>query len=178
MRATLKEYGKYIIGVAIICYIVLSLIFKNNSVLDNLEGSISITLLISYLYAEYIWKYNPIDKTPKIYGSYEAYFISDYDKKRRKANIVIKQNLISTRIYVTTKESKSESTSSSLLKKEDNWQLIYTYTNVPNSTERVHSEIHFGTCIFNIVGNNILNGNYYTDRKTIGDIKNIKKISK
>ena len=178
MRETLKEYGKYILGLAIVCYIILSLIFKNNSFLDNLEGSISITLLFSYLYAEYLWKHNPIDKTPKIYGNYQACFISDYDGKRRLADITIKQNLISTRIYMKTKESKSESTSSTLLKKEDSWQLIYTYTNIPNSTERNHSEIHFGTCIFDIIDNKIIGGNYYTDRKTIGDIKNFKKMTK
>ena len=83
MKETLQEYGKYIIGVAIICYILLSIFFKNNSVLDNIEGSISLTLLFCYLYAEYIWKYIPIDKTPKIYGDYKAVFISEYDGKKR-----------------------------------------------------------------------------------------------
>lgn len=178
MKETLKEYVKYIIGVAIICYILLSIFFKNNSVLDNIEGSISLTLLISYIYAEHLWKYNPINKTPKIYGDYEAVFISEYDEKKRKSNITIKQNLISTRIYMKTNESKSESTTSTLLKKEDSWQLIYTYTNIPNANERNHSEIHFGTCILDIEDNNIKNGSYYTDRKTSGDITNIKKINK
>ena len=177
MKETLQEYGKYIIGVAIICYILLSIFFKNNSVLDNIEGSISLTLLFCYLYAEYIWKYIPIDKTPKIYGDYKAVFISEYDGKKRKANITIKQNLISTRIYMKTNESKSESTTSTLIKKEDSWQLIYTYTNIPNANERNHSEIHFGTCILDIIDNKIINGNYYTDRKTAGDINNINKIS-
>jgi hypothetical protein len=76
-----------------------------------------------------------------------------------------------------TNESKSESTTSTLIKKEDSWQLIYTYTNIPNANERNHSEIHFGTCILDIIDNKIINGNYYTDRKTAGDIKNINKIS-
>ena len=102
----------------------------------------------------------------------------DGENKRRMADITIKQNLISTRIYMKTKESKSESTSSTLLKKEDSWKLIYTYTNIPNSTERNHSKIHFGTCIFDIIDNKIIGGNYYTDRKTIGDIKNFKKMPK
>ena len=35
--------------------------------------------------------------------------------------------MISTRIYINTKESNSESISSDLIKKQDYWQLIYTY---------------------------------------------------
>ena len=92
--------------------------------------------------------------------------------------IEIKQDLLSTRVYIKTKESKSESVTSSLRKKQDSWQLIYTYENIPNSKERDHSEIHFGTCTLNIVNNQIENGFYYTDRNTTGDIENITSIKK
>lgn len=176
MRETLKKYGKYVFGLAIIGYFILSALFKDNSFFDNMDGAISLTLIISFVYAEYLWKYNPFDKTPKIYGNYEAFLISEYDKKKRKISLVIKQNLLSTRIYMKSKESKSESISSNLIKKEDCWQLIYTYNNIPNANERNHSEIHFGTCVLDISGNKILNGTYYTDRKTIGDISNIRKV--
>lgn len=176
MRETLKNYGKYFFGFAIICYFILSSIFEDNSFCDNFDATISITLFVSFLYVEYLWKYNPIEKTPKLYGKYEAILKSIYDIKKRKININIKQNLISTRIYIHTKESNSESISSSLLKKQDSWQLIYTYENIPNATERNHSEIHYGTCKFRIVGDKIISGEYYTDRKTIGEIINIKKV--
>ena len=108
MRETLKEYGKYIIGVALIVYFTISLIFKENNFWDNLDLTITITLVISVLYSQILWKYNPLEKTPKIYGEYEAKFISTYDKSIRKMNIEIKQDLLSTRIYMTTKESQSE----------------------------------------------------------------------
>lgn len=177
MRETLKDYGKYIIGIALIVYFIVSLIFKENKFWDNLDLTTTITLIISVLYSQIFWRYNPLEKTPKIYGEYEAQFISTYDKSIRKMNFEIKQDLLSTRIYMTTKESQSESITSSLKKKQDNWQLIYSYENVPNSIERDHSEIHFGTCILNIINNKITSGCYYTDRKTTGDIKKITKIS-
>lgn len=178
MRETLKEYGKYIIGVALIVYFIISLIFKENNFWDNLDLTITITLIISVLYSQIFWKYNPLEKTPKIYGEYEAKFISTYDKSARIMNIEIKQDLLSTRIYMTTKESQSESITSSLKKKQDSWQLIYSYENVPNSIEREHSEIHFGTCMLNIINNKIKGGTYYTDRKTTGDINEITKLNK
>ena len=56
MKETLQEYGKYIIGVAIICYILLSRFFKNNSVLDNIEGSISCRIdTLCYIVSLEIW---------------------------------------------------------------------------------------------------------------------------
>lgn len=178
MRETLKEYGKFYLGCALIIYAILSLIFKNASFFDLFDTTITITTLISILYVECLWKFNPFDKTPKLYGEYNATFISNFDKKKneRKMNLTIKQNLFSTRIYIITDESKSESISSSLIKKTDCWQLIYTYCNIPNAIERNHSCIHFGTSIFNISKNNLISGIYYTDRNTSGDIKNIKKI--
>lgn len=178
MRETLKEYGKYFIGIAIIVYFVVNLILKKIEFGDKLDYSITITLFISLIYSQFLWKYNPFEKTPKLYGKYEAQFISTYDKKKKKMQIEIKQDLLSTRVYIKTKESKSESVTSSLRKKQDSWQLIYTYENIPNSKERDHSEIHFGTCTLNIVNNQIENGFYYTDRNTTGDIENITSIKK
>lgn len=176
MRETLKDYGKYIVEIALIVYFIISLIFKENTFLDNLDLTTTITLIFCLLYSQILWKYNPFEKTPKIFGEYEAQFVSTYDKNKRKMNFEIKQDLLSTRIYMITKESQSESITSSLKKKQDSWQLIYSYENVPNSIEREHSEIHFGTCIFNIMNNKITSGTYYTDRKTTGDIKEIIKI--
>ena len=176
MRETLKGYGKYFLGLAILIYVILSIVLKNKSILDNLDLTITITLILATIYSEWLWKYNPLEKTPKIYGEYKMTFISTYDNSKRTMNVKIKQNLFSNRIYMNTKESRSESISSSIITKKDNCELIYTYQNIPNATERNHSEIHFGTCTFSIIDNKIISGSYYTDRKTTGEIKNIKKI--
>ena len=147
MPEKLEKHEKIFIGFAIICYFILTFFCKNNSFLDNLNATITITLFVRFMYVEYLWKYIPIENQPKIYGSYEAILKSTYDKQKRKISIVIKQNLVSTRIYIHTEESNSESISSNLLKKQDYWQLIYTYENTPNSLERNHSVIHHGTCM-------------------------------
>ena len=175
MKEVLKKYGSYVLGIAIIIFVSLSILFKNNNFIDNLDGAISLTLFLCFIYYKYLWKYNPFDKIPKIYGNYEANLISDFDKKKRKIKLEIKQDLLSTRIYMESKESKSESISSNLIKEEDGWKLIYAYNNLPNAKERHHSEIHYGTCVLEIKNNKILKGTYYTDRKTLGDIENIKK---
>ena len=176
MRETLKGYGKYFLGLAIISYVIISIILKDKSILDNLDLAITISLILAGIYSSWLWKYNPFEKTPKIYGKYKMTFISTYDNSKRTMNVTIKQDLISNRIYMNTKESRSESLTSSIVTKKDVCELVYTYQNIPNATERKHSEVHFGTCKFCIINNKIENGSYYTDRNTTGEIKNIKKI--
>jgi len=176
MREELKGYGKYFLGTAILTYALLSVVLENKSVLDNLDLAITITLVLTTIYSKWLWKYNPFERNPKIYGEYKMTFISTYDNSKRLMDVTIKQDLFSNRIKMTTKESESESTISSIITKKDSCELIYTYQNIPNAVERNHSEIHFGTCRFNIVENKILSGEYYTDRKTTGIIKNIKKV--
>lgn len=176
MRESLKNYGKYFIGLGIIIYFILSIILKSKSFIDILDMSITITLVFATIYSEWLWKYNPLEKNPKIYGNYKMTFISTYDNSKRTMNVTIKQDLFSNRIYMNTTESRSESLTSSIVTKKDICELVYTYQNIPNATERKHSEVHFGTCKFCIVNNKIENGSYYTDRNTTGEIKNIKKI--
>ncbi len=176
MRETLKGYGKYFLGLAILSYVIISIILKDKSILDNLDLAITISLILAGIYSSWLWKYNPFEKTPKIYGKYKMTFISTYDNSKRTMDVTIKQDLISNRIYMNTKESRSESLTSSIVTKKDVCELVYTYQNIPNATERKHSEVHFGTCKFCIINNKIENGSYYTDRKTTGEIKNIKKI--
>ena len=176
MRETLKGYGKYFLGLAILSYVIISMILKDKSILDNLDLAITISLILAGIYSSWLWKYNPFEKTPKIYGKYKMTFISTFDNSKRTMDVTIKQDLISNRIYMNTKESRSESLTSSIVTKKDVCELVYTYQNIPNATERKHSEVHFGTCKFCIINNKIENGSYYTDRKTTGEIKNIKKI--
>ena len=129
MRETLKGYGKYFLSLAILVYVILSIVLKNKSILDNLDLTITINLILATIYSEWLWKYNPLEKTPKIYGEYKMIFISTYDNSKRTMNVKIKQNLFSNRIYMSTKESRSESISSSIITKKDNCELIYTYQN-------------------------------------------------
>lgn len=176
MEEIIKNHLKYISGIAILLFVGLQFLFKNDTIIDNIDRAITITSIIVVVHFSFGWKYNPLIKIPRISGKYNATLVSDYDNKKRKIEFVIKQNLFNTRVYMNSKESNSECICTTLVKKEDNWQLIYTYQNVPNAIERHHSEIHFGTCIIDIVDKKMVKGMYYTDRKTIGDINSIIKI--
>ena len=95
---------------------------------------------------------------------------SSYDNIERKAVLEIRQTLMSVHITLTTDESKSNSLSASIDEILGEMQLTYCYLNTPKSEFRHRSEIHYGTAMLSITNPASLDGQYYTDRKTTGDM--------
>ena len=60
-------YAKYFIGIAIIVYFIVSFVCKKTGFWDKLDYSITITIFISLIYSQFLWKYNPFEKTPKLF---------------------------------------------------------------------------------------------------------------
>lgn len=166
----LKNCLKYIIAPAILLFISLNNIFPNIEVLDLIDIVVTIVILVFVFYIKYLWRFNPFEKIPKIFGTYDVKFVSTHDKKIRKMKMVINQTLYQTKIKIITEESESVSIVSNIKKINGEWKLIYTYENIPKMLERKHSNIHYGTCILSIENKKISSGYYYTDRNTKGDI--------
>ena len=166
-----KKYIKYLITIAILVFVLINKFFPKMEIMDIIDISVIIVGIGFAIYTKYIWKYNPFEKKPKVYGSYNVIFISTHDNKKRKMDIDIEQTLFKTKIKIITKESKSVSLVANIEKINDEWKLIYTYKNEPNILERNHSGIHYGTCILSIENNKIIGGYYYTDRNTSGEIE-------
>ena len=101
---------------------------------------------------------------------------SDYDKSERRATLEIRQTLTLIHITLITDESKSRSLSASIDEILGEVQLTYCYLNTPKSEYRERSEIHYGTATLSITGSKTLEGQYYTDRKTRGDMTFISEL--
>lgn len=132
---------------------------------------VAVTSLITITYIYHVWRYNPLEKCPVLCKSYDGVITPTCDSVPRKATITIKQNLISVNITLQTEESKSISISSCIDKVYNETQLVYTYRNNPNAEVRERSQIHYGTVILCIDNVNEISGQYFTDRKTTGDMK-------
>ena len=179
MIESYKKTIKYILFFSLPLFFIISNKLQDKSIADQISYTVSISLFAYELYIKFFWKWNPLEKTPKISGYYEMTFISTYsDSHPALMNVEIKQDLLSTRVYVTTEESSSKTITSDIIKDADFYELIYTFENIPSAKNKSKSCIHFGTCRFKIRNNIILSGEYYTSRKTTGDIINIKKIKK
>lgn len=132
--------------------------------------AISIAVIFAGLYEKFFWRLNPFEKTPKLAKRYVGSLKSSYDNIERKAVLEIRQTLMSVHITLTTDESKSNSLSASIDEILGEMQLTYCYLNTPKSEFRHRSEIHYGTAMLSITNPASLDGQYYTNRKTTGDM--------
>jgi len=132
---------------------------------------IGITAVIMGLYERWFWKYNPFEKTPVLKKRYTGILKSSYDNTIRKASLEVKQTLLSVHVVFISGESKSKSISASIDEILGENQLTYCYLNTPKSEFRHRSEIHFGTALLCVDNPTSITGQYYTDRKTIGDME-------
>ena len=133
--------------------------------------AIGFSTIVMLFYEKKLWKYNPLEKTPVLKKKYSGTIRSTYDGIERPATLEIKQTLLSVNIIFISGESKSRSISSSIDKIYDEWQLTYCYLNIPQANVRSRSAIHFGTAMLCIENPNKIQGQYFSDRKTTGDMK-------
>lgn len=89
--------------------------------------------------------------------------------------IAIKQSFSSISCVMYSRESTSLSASAQLLRQEDELplRLSFTYHNHPRANVRERSEMHYGAAILRVVTHpeRMLEGQYWTDRKTTGDLQ-------
>ena len=178
----MKEQQKKLIDIAVwgaIIFFVLRCIISWKNIiaafsLYDLFGyaseAIGIAVIFTVLYEKFIWRFNPFDSTPKLAARYSGTLKSNYDNIERDAVLIIKQTLLSVHVTMYTDESKSKSLSASIDEVLGEMQLTYCYLNTPKSEYRTRSEIHYGTATLSVSDSREIEGQYYTDRKTTGDM--------
>jgi len=176
-----EQYKKLVnktVWIVIILFCIRCLISWNSLIIDfstydifSCAGeAIGATAIIIGCYEKWLWKYNPLEDTPVLKKHYIGILKSTYDGIERKASLEIKQTLLSTYIVLISDESKSKSISSSIDVILGENQLTYCYLNMPQASVRAKSEIHYGTAMLCIENPNKLTGQYFSDRKTTGDM--------
>lgn len=178
----MKEQQKKLIEKAVWCAVflfVLRCLFSYEELITgvslyDLSGhageAVSVTIVLAVLYEKRLWRFNPFENTPKLAYRYSGILKSNYDHLERPASLIIKQTLLSVKITLLTDESKSNSLSATIEEILGEKLLIYCYINTPNSEQRDRSQIHYGTAIFSLSCPTKIEGQYYTDRKTAGDM--------
>ena len=178
----MKSQQKKIINICVwstVALFVLRCILSWKSILTGVSAydlfgyaseAISVAVFFSGAYEKVLWRNNPFESTPKFARRYTGTMKSTYDHIERKASLEIKQTLLSVHVTLVTGESKSKSLSASIDEVLGEMQLTYCYLNTPKSEYRYRSEIHYGTATLSAGNTAILEGQYYTDRNTTGDM--------
>ncbi len=170
----MKKTVKSICGISIALYVVLRTKFEFG---DAISYSISASVFFYFLYDKWLWRFNPFNTVPKIYGCYKNSSISTYDGGISCESLIyIKQTLSKITITEKMDDGVCISVVSSLYKcNEDDtqWFLNYTYLTHPKKPE---DDMHFGTSILYIKDHQALEGFYYTNRiqQTKGQQKLVK----
>lgn len=164
------------IWVAIVLFVLRYFICKFSTLYDFIGATgevITVTLFIMGIYSCWLWKYNPLEKVPKLMGTYKGIIDYKFDGKegQKETIVTIKQTLISIKIQIRTNEITSNTIVGNLVEERDEYVLYYTYITNPKSKYSKKNPIQYGTCRLSTENPKYLEGIYWTSRKTIGDIK-------
>jgi len=188
------DYKKLLWGSSFVAIMVILIFVKYNDIklgvnIDTLSiiGTIGgVNWFLWELFKRWFWKLSIfrgwLVKIPNLNGEWVGTLQSTWkDPSTRKVispiiiDANIKQDLTSVAVDITSNEMVSQSIVAVVKcnSERDVVEICYTYQSEPGATVRHRSEIHFGTAKLsykNSRGKETLEGNYWTDRKTTGDI--------
>lgn len=184
----IRSFAFTIIGLVFCTYIIIFLSTQNlqsidfNKALTDILSTISINVVLWTLFIKWGWKwklfYPWLVPFPNLSGEWEGGLKSNWKEKSLDpilTEISITQTFLNVQVKIRTNESRSRSIVASFDIDKDRGleQLIYSYINIPKPIVRKRSEIHYGSTLltFNGFKVNELEGQYWTDRKTTGEIK-------
>ena len=132
---------------------------------DLILESSGYSVIAIVIYERYLWKYNPFVKIPRLRKKYTGVLSYNY-----KWKFEIKQSFLSTDVKLKSNEISSKTITSDLVEENGEFVLYYTYITNPLSRCSDENPIQVGTCKLVIDNINDIRGNYWTSRKTIGDL--------
>ena len=181
-----------ILGLAFGTYIILFLITQDlksidfQKALSHISTTISINIVIWILFIRWGWKlkifYPWLVPFPNLSGQWTGFIKSNWKEKSLEpiaTEVTIIQTFFNVQVRIKTGESRSYSIGASFDIDQDRGQqqIFYSYLNTPRPGVRERSEIHYGSTVLNFEGFKVteMEGEYWTSRKTTGEIKLTKK---
>jgi hypothetical protein len=176
-----------IVGLTALIYFVGFLVLEASAgrVLMQLSGlAVLVVSVVLFAFDKFLWKLpviNAFVKRPILHGTWQGTFESDYEYPKTgkkegptEAYLVARQTYSSLHVRFITGRSASESMACELRAKRDGRYEIYAvYENRPPLLKQKESPVHRGGLILEVVGDpaHALEGSYWTDRKTQGDLR-------
>lgn len=156
------------------------------SAIKRIPTVITIDFGIWLFFVKWVWKWKMFQgwlvPFPVLEGTWTGFMKSTWiDPASGKPlppipiTLIIRQSFLSITCSIYSEESSSISYSSDIIadKETKRTQLVYHYTNRPQASVRNRSEIHDGTALLDVIGDKPveMKGEYWTSRKTTGDIE-------
>jgi hypothetical protein len=187
VKYNIRTYSTAILGLAFFTYAIIFLITQNlnsidlNKALSHISTTISLNLILWTFFISKAWKwrifYPWLVPFPNLSGDWEGFIKSNWKEKEPDPipiTVKIKQSFFNIQVQIKTNESRSYSIGASFDIDEERGvqQLFYSYLNTPKASVRERSEIHYGSTVLNFEGFKVtkMDGQYWTDRETTGEI--------
>jgi len=149
-------------------------------ILSDLLGPLFLMTIVLWLFIYVFWKIPVLEKLtqllfntkPYIQGTWKGILKYEYEKKKieKKVFLVISQiDGYSLYIRLFTNERISSSIFAKIVLYKGEYRIIYTYKNEESPDNKEENPSHEGFCQLDL-GDNILQGMYYTTRKTFGEL--------
>ncbi len=192
VKHNIRIFAFAILGLAFIVYATIFILTQNLDSVDfhkaitHVSTTISINIIIWMIFIGWAWRlkifYPWLVPFPNLSGEWVGTIKSNWKEKELDPipiEVSIKQNFFNVQVRIKTKESRSYSIGASFdIDNERGFQqLFYTYLNTPKAGVREESVIHYGSTILNFDGFKVtkMEGEYWTDRETTGEITLTKK---
>ena len=192
VKHNIRIFAFAILGLAFIVYAIIFTLTQNFDSIDfhkaitHVSTTISINIIIWMIFIAWAWKlkifYPWLVPFPNLSGDWEGTIKSNWKEKELEPipiEVSITQNFFNIQVRIKTNESRSYSIGASFdIDNERGFQqLFYTYLNTPKAGVRERSEIHYGSTILKFNGFKVtkMDGEYWTDRETTGEITLTKK---
>lgn len=136
--------------------------------------AIIVAAIVMSIFNKWAWKWKllyRLHNVPVLAKRYVGELKSDSGNKNLLGEIIIHQTFLTLEVLFKTEESTSRSLTASINKLQSVHQLIYTYQNDPRGELQNRSPIHYGTVILNVNNPKIMEGNYFTSRKSKGSMR-------
>jgi len=165
----------------------------NWEAVKKLPETVTIYVIVSFVFTTWLWRLPLLQgwlvPLPDLEGTWAGTLQStwkdpstDQVKPPIPILLVIKQSFSAVSCVMYSKESTSYSNAAQLSKDDESGTILlsYNYTNRPDATARHRSEIHDGAAILSWIREpvRVLKGNYWSSRKTTGDMQVIFKSRK
>lgn len=157
-----------------------------DSIFSFISQAVLITSLARYAFVKWIWKWNCLSwlerfhNVPNLEGKWTGTYESSgndktpADKLIGKADVeIIQPSIHKIKIIRSSDESISRSMGEDISETDDGfYYLTYSYLSEPKATVRDRSAISYGSARLAMrkTDRNKIEGNYWTDQKTIGVI--------
>jgi hypothetical protein len=183
---------KVLVAVCVLVFlgqlVVAQTIAPSRELLAPLGMTTAFAALLAYFFERWMWRWCGISlivKRPHLSGTWEGVILSDWVNPEKNSKLpqiatIMSVSQTATTLYLRqfTEESMSITTNASLQTEPDDTHVVVaTYRNDPRAEVRHRSEIHYGALRLRIEGFDELVGEYWTDRKTRGELR-LKRISR